>query len=145
MQETRVRSLSWEDPQQKEMATHSSIHTWRIPWTEETGGLQSIGSQKVGHDWGDLACAHAHTHTHTHTHPCFYYCYLMWRVDTLEKTCGERLNAGGEGDYKGWNGWIASLIQWTCVWASSRKWWRTGKPDLLQSMGLQRIRHNGAT
>ena len=52
MQETRVRSLSlgWEDPLEKEMATHSSILAWRIPWTEEPGGLQSTGSQRVGHD-----------------------------------------------------------------------------------------------
>ena len=50
MQETRVRSLGWEDPLEKEMATHSSIHAWKIPWTEEPGGLQSIGSQRVRHD-----------------------------------------------------------------------------------------------
>ena len=51
MQETWVRSLDWEDPLEKEMATHSSILAWRIPWTEEPGGLQSTGSQRVGHDW----------------------------------------------------------------------------------------------
>ena len=51
MQETWVRSLSWEDPLEKEMATHSSILAWRIPWTEEPCGLQSTGSQRVGHDW----------------------------------------------------------------------------------------------
>ena len=50
MQETWVRSLGWEDPLEKEMATHSSILAWRIPWTEEPGGLQSTGSQRVGHD-----------------------------------------------------------------------------------------------
>ena len=50
MQETWVRSLDWEDPLEEGMATHSSILTWRIPWTEEPGGLQSMGSQRVGHD-----------------------------------------------------------------------------------------------
>ena len=50
MQETRVRSLGREDPLDKEMATHSSIHAWKIPWTEEPGGLQSMGLQRVGHD-----------------------------------------------------------------------------------------------
>ena len=50
MQETRVRSLGWEDPLEKEMATHSSILAWKIPWTEEHGRLQSTGSQRVGHD-----------------------------------------------------------------------------------------------
>ena len=50
MQETQVRSLGWEDPVEKGMATCSSILAWRIPWTEEPGKLQSIGSQRVGHD-----------------------------------------------------------------------------------------------
>ena len=50
MWETRVRSLGREDPLEKEMATRSSILAWRIPWTEEPGGLQSMGSQRVGHD-----------------------------------------------------------------------------------------------
>ena len=53
MQETRVPSLGREDPLEKEMATHSSILAWRIPWTEEPGGVQSIGSQRVGHDYSD--------------------------------------------------------------------------------------------
>ena len=51
MQETWVRSLGWEDPLEKEMATHPSVLAWRIPWTEEPGGLQSMGLQRVGHDW----------------------------------------------------------------------------------------------
>ena len=50
MRETWVRSLGWEDPLEKETATHSSILAWRISWTEEPGGLQSTGSQRVGHD-----------------------------------------------------------------------------------------------
>ena len=50
MQETRVLSLSGEDPLEKGMAIHSSILAWRTPWTEESGGLQSIGSQRAGHD-----------------------------------------------------------------------------------------------
>ena len=49
-QEMSVQSLGQEDPLEEDMATHSSILTWRIPWTEESGGLQSIGSQRVGHD-----------------------------------------------------------------------------------------------
>ena len=50
MQETWVQSLVWEDPLEEKMATHSSILAWRIPWTEEPGKLQSMGSQRVGHD-----------------------------------------------------------------------------------------------
>ena len=50
VKETRVRSLGWEDPLEKEMATHSSILSWEVSWTEEPSGLQSMGSQRVGHD-----------------------------------------------------------------------------------------------
>ena len=51
MPETLVQSLGWEDPMEKEMATDSSIFVWKIPWTEEPGRLQSMGSQRAGHDW----------------------------------------------------------------------------------------------
>ena len=51
MQETQVRSLGQEDPLEEEMATHSGIVAWRIPWTEESDGLQVMGSQRVGHNW----------------------------------------------------------------------------------------------
>ena len=50
MRETWVQSLSWEDPLEKEMATHSSTLAWKIPWTEKPGRLQSMGLQRVGHD-----------------------------------------------------------------------------------------------
>ena len=50
VQETQVQSLGWEDPLEKGMATHSCILAWRMPWTEEPGGLQSMGSQGVGRD-----------------------------------------------------------------------------------------------
>ena len=50
MRETRVRSLGWEDHLEKEMATHSRTIAWKMPWTEEPGRLQSMGSQRVGHD-----------------------------------------------------------------------------------------------
>ena len=69
MQETRVQSLGWEDPLEKEMATHSSILAQKIPWMEEPGGLQSMGSQRVGHD-----CATSLHFTSPITEsPCFPY------------------------------------------------------------------------
>ena len=52
---------------------------------------------------------------------------------------------GGEGDDRGWDGWIASLTQWTWVWANSGRWWRTGKPGVLQFTGSQRVGHDWAT
>ena len=59
--------------------------------------------------------------------------------------CWERLKAGGEGDNRGWDGWMTSLTQWTWVWASSRSWWWTGQPGVLQSMGLQGVGHDWVT
>ena len=58
--------------------------------------------------------------------------------------CWERLKAG-EGADRGWDGWMASPIQWTWVWVNSGSWWWTGRPGVLQSMGWQRVRHNWAT
>ena len=59
--------------------------------------------------------------------------------------CWERLKAGGEGDNGGRDGWMASLTQQAWIWAGFGSWWWTGKPGMLQSMGLQRVGHNGAT
>ena len=59
--------------------------------------------------------------------------------------CWEWLKTGGEGDNRGWHGWIASLTWWTWVWASSESWWWTGKAGVLWSIGSQRVRHDWAT
>ena len=74
-----------------------------------------------------------------------YFGHLMWRVDSLERTCWEGLGAGGEGDDRGWDGWMASPTQWTWVWVNSGSWWWTGRPGVLQFMGLQRVGHDWAT
>ena len=62
MWETWVRSLGQEDPLEKEMATYSSILAWEIPWTEESGGLQSMGSKRVGHNLVTEQYIHMHVH-----------------------------------------------------------------------------------
>ena len=59
--------------------------------------------------------------------------------------CWERLKAGGEGDDRGWDGWMVSPTWLTCVLARSGSWWKMGKSDMLQSMGSQRVRHDWAT
>ena len=67
-----------------------------------------------------------------------------WR-DWIFPWCWERLKVGGKGDDRGWDGWMASPTQWSWVWVSSGSWWRTGKPGVLQSMGLQRFGHDWTT
>ena len=75
-----------------------------------------------------------------------YFGHLRQRDNLLEKTLMlERLKAGGERDDRGQYSWMASLTQWTWVWASSGSWWWTGKPGMPQSMGSQRVRHDWAT
>ena len=56
--------------------------------------------------------------------------------------CWERLKEGGDGDNRGWDGWMVSSTWWMWVWVSSESWWWTGKPSMLRSMGSQRVRHN---
>ena len=78
-----------------------------------------------------------------------YFGHLMRQADTLEKTLMLGKMEGGRRrqrwDNRGWDGWIASPTQWTWVWASSRRWWRTGKPGVLPFMGQQRVGHDSAT
>ena len=67
-----------------------------------------------------------------------YFGHLMWRTDSLGKTpMLERLKVGGEGDDRGWDGWMASPTQWKWVWVNLRSWWWAGKPGVLQSMESQ--------
>ena len=121
MWETWVWSLGQQDPLEKEMATHSSTLAGKIPWTEEHGRLQSMGSQRVRHDW-TTSLTHSLTHSLT-------WCW-SWNSNPLATWCKElthwkrpwgyeRLKAGGEGDNRGWDGWMASPTQWTWVWGSS--------------------------
>ena len=67
MQETRVQALVQEDPLKEKMATHSNILAWKIPWTEEPGGLQSMELQRVEHDWNNLASIGSLTSEYYHT------------------------------------------------------------------------------
>ena len=75
-----------------------------------------------------------------------YFGHLMRRTDSLKRPwCWERLKVGGEGDDRGWDGWMASRTGWTWVWASSRSWWWTGKPGMQHCLGLQRVGHDWVT
>ena len=74
-----------------------------------------------------------------------YFGHLMRRADSFEKTLMLGKIEGGERDDRGWDGWMASPTQWTWVWVNSRSWWWTGRPDVLQSMGSQRVGHDWVT
>ena len=121
--ESQVQFLVWEGPLEKGMATHSSILAWRIPWTEEPGRLQPMGSQRVWHDWLSYH-THMHTHTHTHTwveflsflHALFLLAALcsMWDLSsqTRDPACAsfprrQHLNSWTTGEVP----WVQFLIQ----------------------------------
>jgi len=108
----------------------------RVPWTARRSNQSVLKEINLNIHWKD-------------------WCW-SWNSNTLATWCKElthwkrpwcwaRLKAGGEGDNRGWDGWMASLTPWTWVWASSGSWWWTGRPGVLQSMGSQRVRHDWAT
>ena len=74
-----------------------------------------------------------------------YFGHLMWRADSLEKALMLGKLKAGEGDARGWDGWMASPTQWMWVWASSGSWWWTGRPDVLQFIASQRVKHDWET
>ena len=74
-----------------------------------------------------------------------YFGHVMQRTDSVEKTLMLRKIEVGRRRCRGWDGWMASLTWWTWVWVSSRSWWWTGKPGMLQPIGSQRFRHNWVT
>ena len=107
----------------------------RLPWTARRSNQSILKKSVLNIHWKD-------------------WCW-SWSLKTLatwckelthwkRPSCWERLKAG-EGEDRGWEGWMASPTQWTWVWADSRKWWRTGKPGVLQSMGSQRVGHDWVT
>ena len=75
-----------------------------------------------------------------------YFGHFMRRVDSLEKILMlGGIGAGGEGDDRGWDGWMASPTRWTWVWVNSRRWWWAGRPGMLRFMRLQRVEHDWVT
>ena len=76
-----------------------------------------------------------------------YFGHLLWRGDSFWKRswCWEGLGAGGEGDDRGWDGWMASPTQWAWVWVNSGSWWWIGRPGVLWFMGSQRVGHDWVT
>ena len=105
----------------------------RVPWTARRSNQSILKEIILGVHWKDW--------------------FWSWNSNTLATRCEEltdwkrpwcweRLRARGEGDDRGWDGWMASLILWTWVWVNSGSWWWTGRPGVLQSMGSQSIGHD---
>ena len=108
----------------------------RVPWTARRSNQSILKEISPGCSLEELMLKRK-----------LQYCgHLMWRADSLEKLwCWEGLGAGGEGDNRGWDGWMASRTWWTCIWVNSGRWWWTGRPGVLRFMGSQRVGHDWAT
>ena len=108
----------------------------RVPWTARRSNKSILKEISLSHHWKDW-CWSWNSNT-----------LATWseEVTHLKKPrCWERLRAGGEGDDRGWDGWMASLTQWTWVQVSSSSWWWTGRPAVLWFMESQRLRHDWVT
>ena len=108
----------------------------RVPWTAKE--IQPV------HPKGDQSWVFiGKTDTEAETLVLWPWCKELTHWE--RPWCWERLKAGGEGDDRGWDGWMASLTWWTWVWVNSGSWWWTGRPGVLRFMGSQRVRHDWAT
>ena len=106
----------------------------RVPWTARRSN-QSILKKISPEFWKDW-----HWSWNSNTLATWCKELTHWK----RPWCWDRLKVEGEGDDRGWDGWMASLTRWTWVWASSGSWWWTENPGVLQSMGSQRVGHNWA-
>ena len=106
-----AQSLSWRDRLEEEMANHSNILAWEIPWTEEPDGLQSMGSRRVKHSWAFMN-THTHTHTHTEEVPRVG---LQLTFARLHYTLGQKVR--NKGTHTSWAPvWPQVFCVYYCVW-----------------------------
>ena len=146
MQETWVWSLGQEDPLEKGMDTDSSILAWRIPWTEKPGGLYSMGSQKVEHDWA------IHFHIHKYIKLYIYYITFSSIYITEWLCCTEEINIANQiyskkliylwphrracGILVPWSAWNLCPLQWKCGVLTTRQIKKKKKKRLSKEMPL---------
>ena len=131
---------SWTIKKAECWRTDVKLWCWRrllrVPWESQDPTSQSWRKSILNSHWKDW---------------CWSWSYNTLATWCEEPThwkrpsCWERLRAEGEGGDRGWGGWMTSPTQWTWIWANSRRYWRTGKPGVLQSMGSQRIGHDWVT
>ena len=105
----------------------------RVPWTARRSNQSILKKTVLNIHWKDWD-------TSWNSYPLATWCKELTHLK--RSWCWERLKVGGEGDDRGWDGWMASSTQWTWIWVNSGGWWWTVRPGVLQSMGWQRVGHN---
>ena len=108
----------------------------RAPWTARRSNPSFLRKSVLNIHWKDWCWSWKSNTLAT-------WCEELTRLK--RPWCWERLKVGGKGHHRGWDSWMTSPTQWTWVWVNSRSWWWSGKPGVLQSMRLQRVRHDWAT
>ena len=108
----------------------------RVPWTTRRSNQSILKESSLIIHWRDWSWS-----WNSNTLATWWEELAHWK----RPWCWERLKVGGEGDDRGWDGWMASPTQWTWVWVNSRSWWWTGRPGMLWFMGLQIVGHDWAT
>ena len=109
----------------------------RVPWTARRSNHSILKDMSPEYSLEGLMLKLSHSNT-----------LATWCQEPTHwkrPRCWKRLKAGGKGNNRGWDGWMATLTQWTWVWVNFRRKWRTWKPGMLQFMGLQRVGHDLAT
>ena len=108
----------------------------RVPWTARRSNHSILKRSALGVLWKEW-CWSWNSSTVATSWEALTHWKRFW--------CWEGLGAGGEGDDRGWDGWMASLTRWMWTWVNSGSWWWTGRPGVLRFMGSQRVRHDWAT
>ena len=118
------------------MLLNCGVGDLRIPWTAKRSNQSILKEINLNIHWKDWYWS-------WYSNALAFWCEELtyWK----RPWCWKRLKAGGEGDDRGWDDWMASLTQWTWVWVDSWSWWWTGRPGILWFMGSQRVRHDWAT
>ena len=107
----------------------------RVPWTARRSNQSILKEISLGFLWKEW-CQSWNSSTFATSCEELIHWKRLW--------CWEGLGAGGEGDNRGWDGWMVSLTRWTWVWVNSGSWWWTGRPGVLRYMGSQRVQHDWA-
>ena len=141
----------------RESFSAPSIHTWGMPVTHldhcELLGINFVSNYVFEKTLESLLDCKEIQPVHPKGDQSWIYirrtnaeaeCPILWPPDAKSQLIGKVLEGGKDRrqEERGWDGWMASLTRWTWVWVSSRRWWKTGKPGMLQSMGSQRVRHD---
>ena len=141
-------SLPWRWKEMIILSLKATCYRWKSHCRQCLRVWQSLSHSSILSRMPALHCYRKRKENVTVFEPLLWDLFIIrvyFSTHLKRPWCWERLRAGGEGDNRGWDGWVASPIQWTWVWVNSGSWWWTGRPGALQYVGSKRVGHNWAT